>query len=104
MKDTPYTTPEGFFEDPQHIAAQAMNKARSIRRRNMGLAASAFGTAACLLAVVTLFPVSSSETQGNSTDTTIYESAGGEVFAAALNESDEDILDIYDYDVFLRNF
>lgn len=81
----PYTAPEGFFEEAGNRALAAASKIRRIRRRMiMGGAAAAV----IILAAVPFYSI-------HQNDVDHYASAA---------ETDEEILELYEYDIFLKNF
>lgn len=85
MKNTPYTIPEGFFEKAE---ANAVAAASAISRRRKLVAGSAFGCLALALAFLLWQP---------------ERSVSVNAVASSANYSDEEILETYDYDIFLNN-
>lgn len=84
MNNTPYTVPEGFFEKAESNALAAASK---ISARRKFATVSICGCLALLL-VFSLW--------------TPRQSAIGSALACSSDYSDEEILETYDYDVFLN--
>lgn len=84
MNRTPYTVPDGFFEKAEKRAVSAASRISRIRK-------FATGSACALAALAVIFSI---WMPGNEVNV--------DVLACSAEYTDEEILDINDYDIFLN--
>lgn len=84
MKRTPYTVPDGFFEKAEMRAVSAAARISKVRK-------FATGSACALAALALMISIWMPEKDVNIN-----------ALACSAEYTDEEILDIYDYDIFLN--
>ena len=85
MNNTPYTVPEGFFEKVESNAVNAASKVSARRRLAFGFVCT------CVVLTLVFIPFRSNEKMS------------ADAVASSAEYTDEEILEIYDYDIFLNN-
>lgn len=84
MKRTPYTVPDGFFEKAEMRAVSAASRISRIRK-------FAAGSVCAIAAFALIFSIWMPEVEMNVN-----------ALACSSDYTDEEVLDIYDYDIFLN--